>query len=361
MQCYRSSRFTTLLLLFCIIVPATLSGCLGTHARETQPVQPTQIPDIPSTAGGLPDSNTKSQGTEVRIISQNDDVTELLVAIGAADNVIGITGTAVKKAYLTRKVNRAQSIGDWLWPDIETILSLKPDVIISYSTSRPRNLEKLSGANISLAYCDAYRINTLVSDARMLGVLTGHEEGANKYIAFHEKYESLVRSRIPDDGTGNTISVYAEAYSDYSVMTQRSAGGRILEILHVQNIYGNHSSDWATVSPEWVVGRNPDVIIKFSTDPAKGENLTSVRERVLHRPGFSNISAVKTGRVYVLNGEIGSSPRAVIGLIYTAKAIYPDRFTDIDPQDVLAEYDREFVPDTGTADAFEPVLRVEKS
>jgi len=357
MPCFRLSRITIILLLFCFIAPAALPGCLGTHVRENQP---THIPDSIGTAGSLSNNNMKSLGNGVRIISQNDDVTELLVAIGAAENVIGITSTAVKKFYLTRKIPQAQSIGDWLYPDIETILSLKPDVIVSYSTSRPRNLEKLSGANISLVYCDGYRINTLVSDARMLGILTGHEEGARKYIAFHEKYESLVRSRIPDDGTGNTISVYAEAYSDYSVMTQRSAGGRILDILHVQNIYGNHTSDWATVNPEWVVGQDPDIIIKFSTDPAKGENLTSVRERILRRPGFSNISAVKNNRVYVLNGEIGSSPRAVIGLVYAAKAIYPDRFTDINPQDILAEYDREFVADTGTTDAFNPVLAVEK-
>ena len=291
-----------------------------------------------------------------RIISQNDDATELLIAIGASDSIVGITDTAMKKNYLADKLPHAKSIGDWLFPDIETILLLKPDAIVSYSTSKPKNLEKIAAANLSIVYCDSYRINTLVSDARKLGELTGYEEDAARYIAFNEKYQSLVDSRIPKTGTGDLIRVYIEGYSDYSVMTERSAGGRILQVLHIRNIYGNHTSDWATVNPEWVIAQNPEVIIKMATDPAKGENMTSVRQRILNREGYSTITAVKNNRVYVMNGEIGSSPRVVIGLVYAAKAIYPDRFYDINPKDILLEYDREFVAGTGFEDAFAPEL-----
>jgi len=286
-------------LIICVFV-ALLSGCMSAG-----------IPGVPSP--GIIDNSSQIPGPVgittlehreypvKRIISQNDDATELLLAIGASDSIVGITNTATKKPYLTEKIPHARSIGDWLFPDMETVLSLNPDVIVSYSTSRPRNLEKLTAANLSLVYCDAYRINTLVPDARLLGELTGHSTGAERYVAFYEKYSSLVESRVPRTPKGDQIRVYAEAYSDYSVMTERSAGGRILDALNVQNIYGNHTSDWATVSPEWVIGEDPDIIIKFSTDPQKGENLTSVRERIMRKPGYSNISAVKNNRVYDLH------------------------------------------------------------
>ena len=59
----------------------------------------------------------------------------------------------------------------------------------------------------------------------------------------------------------------------------------------------------------------------------------------------------------MINGEIGSSPRAVIGLVYTAKAIYPEQFQDIDPINLLIEYDQTFVANnTNIRDAFEPML-----
>jgi len=356
---FRDTKSVIFLSAFCILL-MIIAGCLGSGVAG--------VPQIAETHLSAHSSFTITDSTgriyqfdkpATRIISQNDDATELLIALGASDKIVGITDTAMKKRYLVEKVPQATSIGDWLYPDIETILALKPDVIIAYSTSKPRNLDKLQDANITIIYCDSYRLNTLMADAEMIGKLTGKEDTAQKYIEFNKKYLLLVKSRLSDNASGET-RVYAEAYTDYSVMTQRSAGGNILETLHVRNIYGNHTSDWATVSPEWMIAENPDVIIKFSTDPAKGEHLSSVRGRILNRTGYAIVSAVKNDRVYVMNGEIGSSPRAVIGLVYAAKAIYPEQFKDIDPMEILIEYDRKFVAySTDFKDAFEPVLKKE--
>ncbi|MDD1723689.1 MAG: ABC transporter substrate-binding protein [Methanospirillum sp.] len=320
------------------------AGCLGTETSGIQQVSERS----PATLSSI--NITDSTGDVYhfdravnRIISQNDDATELLNAIGADDKIVGVTDLAMNKPYLQEKFPHATSIGDWLFPDVETILALKPDVMVTYSTSKPRNLDKLQNANVTVVNCDAYRLNSLLSDTSALGLLTGNEDKARHFIDFNKRYLSLVESRLPENSTGYPLRVYAEAYSDYSVMTERSAGGQYLEALHVRNIYGNHTSDWATVSPEWVIAQNPDVIIKFATDPAKGENLSSVRVRIMNRAGYSTISAVKNHRVYVLDGNLGSSPRAVIGLVYAAKAIYPDKFDDIDPVYILDEYSQEFV------------------
>lgn len=348
-------RFLILLLCFILILT---SGCSTKNTADRQdPVQEqddlTLITENPH-QGFTPESDAHPA---IRIISQNDDATEMLIAIGAAETIVGISDTAMKKPYLRDNAPDAVSIGDWLFPDLEIILALKPDAIVSYSTSKPKNLEKITSANLPIVYCDAYRLNTLRSDARTLGNLTGHWDGAEKYIAFVEKYQSIIDSRLPTIGIGDQNRVYIEGYSDYSVMTERSAGGRILQALNSRNIHGNHTTDWATVNPEWVIAQNPDIIIKMANDPAKGENLTSVRQRILNREGYSTLSAVKNNRVYVLNGDIGSSPRAVIGLVYAAKAIYPEEFADIDPMDVLIEYDRLFVANTTVfSEAFSPLL-----
>ena len=292
---YRQHKPVFLLSVICIIT-IIFSGCLDTGAAGFQQVPNTSDRGVAHTSINITDSAGRTYLFDhpvTRIISQNDDATELLIALGAADTIVGITDTAMKKDYLREKVPQAKSIGDWLYPDVETILSLKPDVIVTYSTSKPRNLDKLQEANITIIYCDAYRLNTILTDAQLIGKLTGNEENARHFIDFSTKYYSLVESRVAENVTGENLRVYAEAYSDYSVMTERSAGGKILEALHVKNIYGNHTSDWATVNPEWVIAHNPDIIIKFSTDPAKGESLGSVRQRIMNRPGYSAVSAVK--------------------------------------------------------------------
>lgn len=355
---YDEYRELLVLSVICIIT-VIITGCVdtGTHAHTPYSVNNSQVTP---TSISITDFSGKSYYFDHpvnRIISQNDDATELLIALGAADKIVGITDTAMNKPYLTDKIPHATDIGNWLYPDVETILELKPDAIVSYSTSRPRNLDKLQAANLTVIYCDSYRLNTLTADAQLIGQLTGNEERAQRFINFNTKYRSLVESRLAGNFTSAGIKVYAEAYTDYSVMTERSAGGQILKELHVTNIYGNYTSDWATVSPEWVIAQNPDIIIKFATSPAKGETLSSVRERIMNRPGFSEVSAIKNNRIYVINGDVGSSPRAIIGLIYAAKAIYPEKFQDIDPMDLLKEYDHDFVSNsTDFTQTFEPAL-----
>lgn len=343
-------------LILCTIFILTTACTVNAPKESTPPAYPSP-PSVMAINGSYRAEPISFSRPVDRIVSQNDDATELLIAIGASDKIVGITGTATKKPYLQEEIPQAKSIGDWLYPDIETILALKPDIIVAYSTSRPRNLDKLQNENISIVYCDSYRLNSLGSDALTLGELTGSDVGVQRYIEFHNQYLDIIHSRISVIPKEKQLRVYAEAYSDYSVMTERSAGGQMLEALQVRNIYGNHTSDWATVSPEWVIAENPDVIIKFATDPVKGENMSLVRTRIMKRPGYSTISAVKNNRVYVMNGEIGSSPRAVIGLVYAAKAIYPEKFADIDPMDLLEYYNREFVPgSTDLVEAFDPDL-----
>lgn len=350
-------RETVSLLLICAFT-MLVAGCSGAgsdlHSRITDPSSLANASiDITDSSG----QHYHFDHPVNRIVSQDDDATEMLIALGAGDKIVGITDTAMKKQYFTDKIPHAADIGDWLNPDIETIFSLKPDVIVSYATSKPRNLDKIRAANLTVIYCDSYRLNTLSADAERLGRLTGNEAKAREYIDFNTKYLSLVESRLEGNQTKTGMKIYAEAYTDYSAMTERSAGGQVLQALHAENIYGNYTSDWATVSPEWVIAQNPDIIIKYATDPAKGENLSSVRKRIMHRPGFSALPAVQNNRVYVINGDIGSSPRAVIGLVYAAKAIYPDKFQDLDPMDLLREYDRDFVSNsTDFAQAFEPDL-----
>jgi iron complex transport system substrate-binding protein len=97
------------------------------------------------------------------------------------------------------------------------------------------------------------------------------------------------------------------------------------------------------VSPEAVVGKNPDVIIKNTC--INGYSLTDTvmleesREEIMNRPELAKVTAVKNGDVYALSytiiGEGGKYPAGVCNL---AKILYPDKFEDLDPNAILKEY-----------------------
>jgi iron complex transport system substrate-binding protein len=305
---------------------------------------------------------TDSTGTEIvlphqafRIISDNGDASEMLMAIGASDMIVGVPSSDLKNRILAPNLKNAKNMGTWLYPDIETILELKPDVLIEYSTAKPKNMDKILAANVTIVFIDSYRIDSLNDDAYALGFITGHKKEAEEYIEFNKKYLDLINKRIQNISPDDSPRVYVEAYTDNSAMTERSAGGRILKLLHAPNLFGNASSDWVAVNPEWVIEQNPDIILKIASDPvSSGKSLESVHDAIKNRLGYSNVTAVKEGKIFVINGDLASSPRGIIGLLYCAKALYPEKFSDINPDNALIEYSTRFVKGSENIEKFYP-------
>ena len=109
------------------------------------------------------------------------------------------------------------------------------------------------------------------------------------------------------------------------------------------------------VTPEWVISQDPDVIFKVVAIKSD-KTLSEVRDAVIHRSGFEALSAVKNNQVFVLNGDLAYGPRSLAGLVYLAKALHPDQFRDVSPDDVLKEYAEKFVSGMETGEYYSPVL-----
>jgi iron complex transport system substrate-binding protein len=100
------------------------------------------------------------------------------------------------------------------------------------------------------------------------------------------------------------------------------------------------------VSPEWVLEMNPDILIK--RDDLLGLEATendaeNALNTFINRTGWEGINAVKSGRVYLLEGVLMWSPRYFAGRCYMAKWFQPKLFSDLDPEDFLREYHTKFL------------------
>jgi iron complex transport system substrate-binding protein len=95
----------------------------------------------------------------------------------------------------------------------------------------------------------------------------------------------------------------------------------------------NTSTTFPTISPEYVVEENPNVIVVMVSQNPVGtlEDLQAKRTEMLERAILSETDAIKDGRVYAFNSKLTSGLLHPIGLLYTAKCLYPDLFMDIDP------------------------------
>jgi iron complex transport system substrate-binding protein len=360
-----------------VVVLAVIAGCTGTQTVPNSPQTPQQtapaassthtvsaspalsVPAVPAgSAACSPVTITQTDGKDVtlpcmpkRIIATNSDAAEMLIALGAADSVVGVVETTKNVSYIMEKIPQAQSIGDWQTPSIERMLSLKPDAVISYASSKPKNLDQILAANITILYLDCYRLPKLAQDARAVGTLTGHEQRAEEYAALVGNTTATVMNRAGAVSLSERPEVYFEGYSDFTAAGTGS--DELLMMAGGKNIVSNLSGSSPKVSAEWVVAQKPAFVLKAisakETRPYK-EIVTTLSKRT----GWDTVPAVQKDHVYLYNSGILYGPKSYIGLAYTARILNPDRFRDLDPHRMLDEYAGKYVSGTNTTTTVYP-------
>ena len=234
----KSPVLPALFVLILVLAAVAVSGCIAAPAPAVskQPaafVTPGLTTPVTAT--------TTSPGYTIpvqRIIVTNANSAELLIAIGAKDRIVGVSDTVKNHPVLGPQFSDIPSIGSWQTPDVETILSLHPDVVICYSSYQPKNIGRITSAGIAILPIDCYKIDTLVADTKKLGQITGNIAEAEKFITFEEKYEALLQSRTAGLPEAAMPRVYFESYSDYSTLTGGSGADTLVTMAGGRNIAG---------------------------------------------------------------------------------------------------------------------------
>lgn len=225
------------------------------------------------------------------------------------------------------------------------MLSLKPDVVISYASSRPKNLDQINAANISIIYLDCYRLPKLASDARAVGALTGHEQKAEEYARMIENTTSTVMMRVTTVPAAQIPTVYFKGYSDFTAAGTGSGSGDMLMMAGGKNIASGLSASSPKASAGWVVAQNPAFIMKV-TSAKETRPFSQVVEVMKTRTGWNSITAVQQDRIYLFANSVEYGPKSYIGLAYTAKVLHPELFRDFNPRQMLDDYAEKYVAGT---------------
>ncbi|MGE3073316.1 MAG: helical backbone metal receptor [Dehalococcoidia bacterium] len=112
-----------------------------------------------------------------RIVSLVPSWTELLVALGARDRLVGRTKFCTEPAALTQDV---PAIGGTKNPDIEKILALRPDLVIANKEeNRREDIEALEQAGLSVLVTDPNSVGEAIACIREIGLSIGEHEATN--------------------------------------------------------------------------------------------------------------------------------------------------------------------------------------
>lgn len=122
------------------------------------------------------------------LVSLKPNITKTLMALGETENIAGIT------KYCSKPNSHAQIIADYLNIDVEAIVRLKPDVVISSrENSNKKQYESLERAGFKIDYLPFHTVGDLLSSIEKLGTLLNIKERARSLV--RELQEQLTATR----------------------------------------------------------------------------------------------------------------------------------------------------------------------
>ncbi len=205
------------------------------------------------------------------------------------------------KKYLDKRIHRLPVLGGWMGQgrasNLETLLQVAPDIILSWWQEKSPVNEKIEKAitplGIPLVYLKLTSMSDYPAAYRFLGGLLGQPERAEALAGYAgqtlEEAEKLRESVAEAD----RISVYyAEETDGLTTECDRSVHSQVITASGGRNVYqctDTGHSGRQKISLEQVMRYDPQVIVSW--EPQFIKNLAD-------RPGWKNIRAVKDGRVY---------------------------------------------------------------
>ena len=168
---------------------------------------------------------------------------------------------------------------------------------------------------------------------KRLGVLLGKErEAAILTGKIKQEIDELVReisSRIE-----RRPIVYYWWGSGNGTYGRRAAINELIELAGGVNLTGEFDRQYMELSPEYVIRKDPDVIVISYWQENQKE--TRIKE-IARRPGFNQVKAVKNRRIHTINGHSLHTPVRFAEVIRNlAWYIHPELFGEKNQAEINA-------------------------
>ena len=127
-----------------------------------------------------------------RIVSLVPSVTELVFALGGEARLVGITDYC----DFPPEARRKPSVGGMVSPSLETIVALRPDVVVATdSGNRQETVDQLRRLGIAVYLVRANRFHDVLEVAARIGQLIGREPATAALTArLHARVDAVARA-----------------------------------------------------------------------------------------------------------------------------------------------------------------------
>lgn len=328
-----------------IAVVAVVAGYMSLGGSNS-PTGTTQITDMAGRTVQVPQEINK-------VLATSPPSTNLVYML-APDKLGGWNSnlTPEQKKYTPEKYQNLPVVGGWystFQGNPENFLAQNPNVImfdkanLGNGTPSIDNMQKIMGNIPVVAMQSSINATNYTPSIQFTGKLLGADDKSNKLISFYNNVLKTVNDGVSNIPQDQKVRVYyAEGAAGLQTDPDGSPHSQLINICGGVNVaqvplkQGNGLSD---VNLEQVLQWNPDIII--TNNPQFFKN-------VYQNSSWQGLKAVQNKKVYLApTAPLGWFDRppgvnTIIGIPWTAKVLYPDKFKNIDMNSLTKEFYQEF-------------------
>ena len=226
-----------------------------------------------------------------RIISLAPHITESLFSAGAGDKIVGVVSFS-DYPEAAKKITR---IGGYSSINIEKIISLKPDLIVAWSSgSNLQQIKKLSDLGFTVFLSEPHLPLDIAITIQRFGELAGTEKIAIKSAEEFIKHYRELKNRYSNR---KKVKVFYQIWNKpLMTVSGKHLISNIIDLCGGVNIFSDLRTLTPSVSIEAVVASNAEVIVAGQMGETNSDWANEWKP-------WSQLPAVKNDHIYFVNPD----------------------------------------------------------
>ena len=272
-----------------------------------------------------------------RAVSNDVNLTEMMLVLGLADQMVGYTGISGWKTLDAEMRSGVKELPELSakYPTKEVLVGADADFFFAgwnYGMKvggevTPETL-KLFGIKVyelteSCSHImdkDKASLKDMYADILNLGKIFGVKSRAEALVESYKSELEIFKAKLVNIDEGLRVFVYDSGEDAPFTAGRYAMPTALIEAAGGQNIMDDFNKSWGTVTWEEVIDRDPQVVVIVNYGDVTAEQK---REYMMSNPAFKNISAVKNNRFVTLEYvEATPGPRNIQAIKHLADAFW---------------------------------------
>jgi iron complex transport system substrate-binding protein len=249
----------------------------------------------------------------LRIVSLAPSVTEILFALGAGPDVVGVS----QYCDYPPQVRDLPRVGSFLTPNLEAIIALRPTLVVGLELSSDvRQIRALNSMGYPVLLVSDDSLQQIENSIETVGARINRQRDAHRLVAQIQTQIAAVQQRLANVKPQRALMLVG--HQPIVAVGPGTYLDDLMRIARADNIAADAGEQWPHLSMEYIIAMRPEVVLDGSmgTDASSSEFWEK----------YPAIPAVRDHRVfgYAQDPILHAGPRVGQSLEIIARMIHPE-------------------------------------